>query len=465
MVTEQPARPGDLAGLTLFDGLSALQVADLASAGAVVSFEAGEELFTEGAPADSWWVLLRGELALSRHVGREDTVGARRDVPGRWAGGFRAWDDGGTYLATGRGGRAGAVFRLPAAALRERFAQWFPFGAHLIGGLYHTARSIESTARQRSSLVTLGTLAAGLAHELNNPASAAARAADALETASRAVLDALAWLATHDISATHVAELDGLRAELPGSAGYHDALERADREDALADWLRRRHQPEAWRTAGTLAAAGADPAWCDRVEAVLPGESLAPALAWVAATTTVGALLAEVRESTRRVSDLVASVRSYSQLDRAARQRLAVTEGLDNTLVMLGHKLRDRIAVVRDYDPGTPQIEGFPGELNQVWTNLVDNAADAMTDGGTLRITVRPEGQGVLVELADTGVGMPPEVAARAFEPFYTTKDVGAGTGLGLDIARRIVVERHGGQIGIESRPGATVVRVRLPSG
>ncbi|HET7724851.1 MAG TPA: cyclic nucleotide-binding domain-containing protein, partial [Propionibacteriaceae bacterium] len=195
MTTEQPARVADLIGLGLFDGLSEVQLAELAAAGAVVAYESGQELFTEGAPAEHWWVLLAGGLELSRHVGREDTVVARMDAPGRWAGGFRAWDEGGTYLATARGASAGRVFRLPAEALRERLAEWFPFGAHLIGGLYHTARSIESTARQRSSLVTLGTLAAGLAHELNNPASAAARAADALDVATRAVTEALGWLA------------------------------------------------------------------------------------------------------------------------------------------------------------------------------------------------------------------------------------------------------------------------------
>ncbi|HSN12544.1 MAG TPA: ATP-binding protein, partial [Propionibacteriaceae bacterium] len=165
----------------------------------------------------------------------------------------------------------------------------------------------------------------------------------------------------------------------------------------------------------------------------------------------------------KRVSELVAAVRSYSQMDRASRQRLVVTEGLDNTLVMLGHKLRDRVVVERDYDTLVPEIEGFPGELNQVWTNLIDNAADAMAEGGTLRVVVRAEKSAVVVEVCDTGPGMPPDVASRAFEPFFTTKEVGRGTGLGLDIARRIVVERHGGEIAIRSEPGNTVVSVRLP--
>jgi signal transduction histidine kinase len=183
----------------------------------------------------------------------------------------------------------------------------------------------------------------------------------------------------------------------------------------------------------------------------------------VASTFSVAALLGEVKESTGRISELVAAVRSYSQLDRASMQQIDVADGLESTLVMLGHKLRDGVTVVREYGADVPRITAYAGELNQVWTNLIDNAVDAMDGTGTLRVATRAEGDQVVVEIGDTGPGMPPEVAARAFEAFYTTKDVGKGTGLGLDIARRIVVERHGGTVAIDSRPGETVLRVRLP--
>ena len=183
----------------------------------------------------------------------------------------------------------------------------------------------------------------------------------------------------------------------------------------------------------------------------------------MASSLSVATLLGEVKESTRRISELVAAVRSYSQLDRASMQHLEVTEGLESTLVMLGHKLRHGVTVVRDYGADIPRIDAYAGELNQVWTNLIDNAVDAMEGHGTLRLATRAEGPSVVVEVADTGPGMPPEVAARAFDAFYTTKDVGKGTGLGLDIARRIVVERHGGTIAIDSHPGGTVLRVALP--
>ena len=455
-------RPDDLRPLAIFDGLDDAQLAELVGGGAEVRVEPGVELFREGEPADYWWLLVEGAIDLVRRVGREDTVVARMDVPGRWAGGFRAWDEHGVYLATGRGAAAGRVLRVPAELLRDRSDAWFPFGGHLIQGLYSTARSIESTVRQRESLVTLGTLAAGLAHELNNPATAATRAVDGLEAASAALLASVGRLAGDQVRPGQLAALDGLRRQLRPPAADLDPLERADREQALASWLAGHGVERGWTVAPALVAAGADLAWCERAAAALEGPALAPGLEWVASAASVAALLGEVRESTRRISELVAAVRSYSQLDRAALQPVDVTEGLDSTLAMLGHKLGGGIAVTRDYAADLPSIEAYAGELNQVWTNLIDNAVDAMAGAGALRLTARAEGDGVVVEVADTGPGMAPEVAARAFEPFFTTKEVGSGTGLGLDIARRIVEERHGGAITITSRPGQTVLRVRL---
>ena len=456
-------RVDELRPLPIFDGLSDGQLAELASGGAEVRIEPGVDLFREGEHADDWWVLVDGAIDLVRRVGREETVVARMDVPGRWAGGFRAWDEHGVYLATGRGATAGRVLRVPAEVLRERSTAWFPFGGHLIQGLYRTARSIESTARQRESLVALGTLAAGLAHEINNPASAATRAVDALQAACATLVSSLGRLAGGELSAGQLAALEGLRHELEPRAADPDPLARADREQALSSWLARNGVPGAWTIAPPLAAAGADPAWCARAAAVLEGPALAPGLEWVAATLSAASLLGEVKESTRRISELVAAVRSYSQLDRSSLQQVDVTDGLDSTLVMLGHKLRGGVTVLREYGDGVPRIEAYAGELNRVWTNLIDNAVDAMDGTGTLRLATRVEGDSVVVEVGDTGPGMAPEVADRAFEAFYTTKDVGKGTGLGLDIARRIVEERHGGAIAIDSRPGRTVLRVRIP--
>jgi signal transduction histidine kinase len=457
-------RIDDLRSLALFDGLNDDQLRELVEAGTEVLVEPGVDLFHEGEHADFWWVLIDGAIDLLRHVGREETVVGKMDTPGRWAGGFRAWDEHGIYLATGRGLSPGRVLRLPAEVLRERAHAWFPFGEHLIAGLYRTARTIESTARQRESLVTLGTLAAGLAHEINNPAAAATRAVDALEGACETLLSSLRRLAEDEISAVQFKALDGLRREIDTPVAVLDPLDMADREDALSTWLAAHAVDRDWLIAPPLAAAGVDVDWCDRASTVLEGSALEPGLEWVASTFSVATLLAEVKESTRRVSDLVAAVRSYSQMDRASMQRIDVTEGLESTLVMLGHKLRDGVEVVRDYGADVPQIEAYAGELNQVWTNLIDNAVDAMGGAGTLKVTTHAEGDTVVVEIGDTGPGFPPAVAARAFEAFYTTKDVGKGTGLGLDIARRIVVDRHGGAIDIDSRPGETVLRVSLPA-
>jgi signal transduction histidine kinase len=456
-------RVDELRSLPIFEGLTDGQLAELVEGGAEVRIEPGVDLFREGQHADFWWVLVEGAIDLVRHVGREDTVVARMDAPGRWAGGFRAWDEHGVYLATGRGVTAGRVLRVPAEVLRERSDAWFPFGGHLIQGLYHTARSVESTARQRESLVTLGTLAAGLAHEINNPAAAASRTVDALETACGALLSSVARLAHDELSAGQFAALDALRRELEPPAVDLDPLDRADREQALSSWLSRHGVERGWTIAPPLAAAGADPAWCERAATVLGGPALGPGLEWVASTFSVATLLGEAKASTRRISELVAAVRSYSQMDRASLQPVDIADGLDSTLVMLGHKLRDGVTVVREYGADVPRVEAHAGELNQVWTNLIDNAVDAMDGTGTLRVATLVERDAVVVEIGDTGSGMPPEVAARAFEAFYTTKDVGKGTGLGLDIARRVVVERHGGTITIDSRPGRTVVRVRIP--
>ena len=453
----------ELRSIYLFQGLDDGQLAELAEVGDEVPIETGAVLFTEGDHADFWWVLLSGAIVLMRHVGREDTAVGMMDVPGRWAGGFRAWDDQGVYLATGRGAAPGRVFRVPSEALREKSNAWFPLGGHLIEGLYRTARSIESTARQRESLVALGTLAAGLAHEINNPAAATTRAADALDKTCTTLLASLGRLARDDITSAQFIALDELRLELEAPHPALSPMQLADREEALASWLGRAGVDRSWAIAAPLAAAGADTAWCARVAEAVGDDAVEPALEWVASAHSSMTLLAQVKDSTRRVSELVAAVRSYSQVDRGSRQNLDVTEGIESTLTMLGHKLKHGIEVVREYGADVPRIDAYPGELNQVWTNLIDNATDAMEGGGTLTVTTRAVEDGIVVDIADTGEGMPPAVMARAFEAFYTTKEVGKGTGLGLDIARRIVVERHGGLITIDSQPGSTVIHVRLP--
>ncbi|CUR55826.1 Histidine kinase [metagenome] len=452
----------ELRRIHLFDGVSDAQLEVLIGDATEVVLEPGEVLFREGELADLWWVLLEGAIDLVRHVGREDVVVRTMDTPGMWAGGFRAWDEHGFYLATGRAVR-GRVLRVPAARLQARAQEWFPFAVHLIEGLYNTARSIESTVRQRESLVTLGTLAAGLAHELNNPAAAAARSARALEEESGRVMASLAELAGSEISAEQYLALDRLRREVAAREPLQDPLALADAEDRIGTWFARHGAPDQWSQAAVLAAAGADVEWCGRLVDVLGETDPRPGIAWVASVLSVTQLLTEVQEATRRVSELVAAVKTYSQVDRDSRQRVDVTQGLESSLVMLGHKLRQGVTVERDYVADLPEIEAQPGELNQVWTNLIDNAVDAMGGAGVLRVRTRFDAESVVVEVSDTGSGMSPAVIARAFDPFFTTKPVGQGTGLGLDISRRIVVERHAGEITVDSDPSGTTFRIRLP--
>lgn len=457
----------ELRATFLLEGLTADQLAELVGVGLEVGFVDGEVLFREGDLAEYLWILLEGRIELLRHSADEVILLATMDSPGRWAGGLSAWGDSSSsagYRATGRCSGGGRVFQLPSVELRRLISQWFPFGQHLIQGIFQTVRGIEAAARQRESLVALGTLSAGLAHEINNPAAAAVRAVDELRSVCDALLGSLAHLAGLAISADQFLALDVLRLEARASVrGERNALAVADAEDVIGEWMDRHDVVDGWRIAPALASAGIDPAWCERVTELLGLEPVGPALHWVASTISATSLLDEVEEATTRISQLVAAVKSYSQMDRASKQVVDVHDGIRSTLVMLGHRLRGGVEVVSEFAGDVPPIEAYPGELNQVWTNLIDNAIDAMDGQGTLRITTRHDGASVVVDIADSGHGMSAEAQARAFEPFFTTKDVGRGTGLGLDISRRIIVGRHGGDISFDSRPGETVAHVRLP--
>jgi signal transduction histidine kinase len=308
----------------------------------------------------------------------------------------------------------------------------------------------------------LGTLAAGLAHELNNPAAAATRAVYSLRESCETLLSSLRHVADGEISARQFIDLDSLRREVKPRTTIPDPLALAEDEENLAEWLSRHGVKHEWDIAPTLAVAGVDQGWCERAAEALGDAALEPGLEWVASTLSLFSLLSEVEESTRRVSDIVASVKSYTQMDRAEIQRFDVTDGLESTIVMLGNKLRD-VEVVRRYGSDLPEIEGHPGELNQVWTNLIDNAVDAMHRSGTLTLRTARDGEQLLVEIGDTGPGIPDDMHQQIFEPFFTTKPVGEGTGLGLDVSWRIVVNRHGGSMRVISEPGNTRFQVRLP--
>jgi signal transduction histidine kinase len=261
-----------------------------------------------------------------------------------------------------------------------------------------------------------------------------------------------------------VAELAGRALERRTDAPQLSPLEASDREDELATWLEDHGVSKSWDIAPTLVAAGLEVGWLEELAKVLGPTHIEAGLTYPVRALESDSLLDEITEAAGRISELLASVKQYTQMDRAPQQTFDVHEGLDATLTMLGHKFGDGIDVVRDYDRSLPHIAAFPGELNQVWTNLIDNAVDAMKGRGTLTVRTRPGlDERLVVEIGDTGPGIPDEARNRIFEPFFTTKPVGKGTGLGLDIAWRIVVGRHRGDIRLESAPGDTRFQVVLP--
>jgi signal transduction histidine kinase len=324
---------------------------------------------------------------------------------------------------------------------------------------------VTAIEQNRERLASLGTMAAGLAHELNNPAAAARRAAAQLTEALEVISSALAQFVELGVERSDAEGLVALQQEAvaaAASATALDTLDAADAEDAFLERLEALGVEEPWRLAEPLAAAGLDQAWLDRVVG-LAGPATSTALRWVAATLTAGRLAAELEESTERMTALVGAVKSYAYMDRGGVVEVDLHEGLDTTLAVLGHKLKQTsIKIVRNYDRTLPKLMVRGSELNQVWTNLFDNAIDALGEAGTITVTTREDAGCAVVEISDDGPGIPDEIADRIFDPFFTTKDVGRGTGLGLATARRIVVDRHDGSLSLETQPGRTTFRVRL---
>lgn len=439
------------------------QRTQLIDVGHEVHFAPDDQLFIEGRRADLLWILLEGQIELSRRIADRTMVLMTMATPGQWAGGLAAWGDGdGVYRASGRAVSSGRCLAVPADALGSLVGEWSPFAKHMVNGVYQTVRSIDAAARERESLVALGTLAAGLAHEINNPASASMRAVEGLRNASDYMLTSLVALAEQGIAAHQFLQLDRVRSELQQRPEADDgAIQRADREEFIGSWLEDHDVGIAWHLAPVLARSGVDRAWLEELVAIVGPDGLSAAVRWITSAVGMMSILSELADATSRISHLVEDVKTYSSMDRAELRRIDVTGGIDSTLTMLAAKLHD-IEVIRSYGGDAPEVEVYAAELNQVWTNLIDNAVDAMEGHGTLRIATRCEGTDLVVEITDSGPGIDPAVLNRVFEPFFTTKDVGKGTGLGLDISRRII-DRHGGEIAFDSHPGSTTARVRLP--
>jgi signal transduction histidine kinase len=358
---------------------------------------------------------------------------------------------------------------LPADTFAAIMQEWFPMAVHLLEGLFFGSKSTQRAIGQRERLLALGSLSAGLTHELNNPAAAAVRATATLRERVGKMRHKLAVIAQGSYSPEVMANLIDIQertAERVAKAPALSPLEASDREDTVTDWLDDHDIQDGWRIAPTFVQAGLDVDWLDQIAAAVDEEILPNAIGWLNYTVETELLMDEINDSTTRISHLVDAAKQYSQLDRAPFQDADVHELLDSTLLMLGGKIGPRIDVVKDYDRTLPKIPAYPAELNQVWTNLIDNAVSAINSAGgegTLTVRTGMEHDMLLVEFRDTGPGVPKEIRGRIFDPFFTTKPVGEGTGLGLDISWRIVVNKHHGTLQVESEPGDTRFQVLLP--
>jgi signal transduction histidine kinase len=452
----------------LFEKLTDVQLQWLAERGSVRFYEAGVDVYLEGDPAEWFFVLLEGGIQLLKRVGDEDVPVVGSSAKGVYAGAIRAFvpEASKLYETTLRTLAPSRLFQLKSEDFARMLSEWFPMAAHLLGGLFVGMTNMEAATSQRERLMALGSLSAGLAHELNNPAAAGVRAAhalrDRLALARDSLRTAVALIPADAIQAIIDLEAEAEERARAARATQFRALEIGDREDELADWLDERGIPDSFDLASTLVAAGLEVDWLTRLEDA-SGVHLGAVLRWFWARLEIISLVDELETSAARISTLVGTIKGHSQVGQGSYGLADVHEGLESTLVILGHKLKGGIEVVRDYDPDLPLVPGYPGELNQVWTNLIDNAIDAMEGRGRLRLRTARDADAVVVEVGDEGPGIPQEIQKRIFEPFFTTKDVGKGTGLGLDVSYRIVVKRHQGDIRVESSPGDTRFQVRLP--
>lgn len=472
-MTSAHCTPEELRGLFLFADLDPDQLDWVAAHADVVETPAGADIVVEGEPAKCFHVLLTGTISMSRLISGDRVETTRTDQRGAYFGAtqFYLQEEEATsgYGASVRAITDVAVLALPARDFAREFMRWFPMAVHLLEGMLLGMRKGNAQLAERERLLALGKLSAGLTHELNNPAAAAIRATDALRDKVAGMRTKLAMIADGRIAGAQLKKLVMAQDEFVKKVRHAPTLsplETSDREDELSDWLDDHEISGGWDLAPVFVAGGLGVEDMEAVSTACDGGTLEGAIRWLAYTVETESLLREITDATTRISALVGAAKQYSQLDRAPFRFVDVHEGLKATLVMFGRKLGDGsgVTIVKEWDRTLPAVPAYPAELNQVWTNIIDNAIDAMDGAGTLTVRTALEEDRVLVEIRDTGPGIPPDVRQRIFEPFFTTKPVGRGTGLGLDVSYRVVVARHHGDIRVVSQPGDTRFQVLLPT-
>jgi signal transduction histidine kinase len=457
--------PDELRPLAIFKGIPEEDLEWFCEHGQRVAAEAGERLFERGQPADAMWVVVKGVIQ-----GFEEIGGQWLLVATTHAGevtGMLPFSRMTHYPRNAVASEPSELLRLDASRLKELLQVSYEVGRRLVAQMSDRVRGDVRLEQQNEKMMSLGRLSAGLAHELNNPAAAVRRAAVKLSEYRARLPAIIAALARHRLGEESLARLESFRTEerRPGEwESGESALDRSEREEVLLEWLEELGVDEPWEAAGTLSAVGATPERLTDLVSELPAEAAGDALRWLSGEIESDRIIDEINAAAGRISELVGSIKTYSHMDRSpAHKPTDLRIGLDSTLTMLGHKVKTKsIRVVRDYQADLPEIPANEGELNQVWTNMIDNALDAMSEGGELKLKAKVNDMWVEIEIVDDGPGIPEDVRAMMFEPFFTTKEVGQGTGLGLGIARRIVAT-HQGHIEVRSEPGETVMCVRLP--
>jgi signal transduction histidine kinase len=447
--------------MPLFTGLPEERWRWLCNNLAEVSTRAGEVLVSEGETSAGFFVLLAGEFVITKLSNGQQILVERRIAP-TFFGGVSLLT-GTLPLTTLKAETQSCGVRLSEPVFRELLMCCESFSKIIFRSVAARYIDLETLVHNQEKMAALGMLAAGLAHELNNPASAVARAADRARQALDLLHDSALAFSRSALPHEALSVLDALSRRNATGEFPQGALRQSEAEQMLSVWLARQGGESPWLMAPCLVASGITPDDLRPLAASLNPEQFNAGIRWLGATLELGSIMDEAKRGAARISDIVKAMKSYSYMDQAPQQEVDIHEGIEDTLTIMHHKLKQGVTVKRDYDRCLPRLTVYGSELNQVWTNIIDNAADAMSGRGDITVRTCRQGDYVVVEITDNGPGIPPEIQSRLFDPFFTTKPPGKGTGLGLDIAYRTVVNRHSGTIRVISRPGETTFQVCLP--